>query len=77
MTDVLLTLGSKVRAMREQIGLSQEGLAEKCGFDRTYISMVERGKRNISLLNLLKLSKGLGTSVSILTEGLDIGTQTK
>lgn len=77
MTDVLLTLGSKVRAMREQIGLSQEGLAEKCGFDRTYISMVERGKRNISLLNLLKLSKGLGTSASILTEGLDIGTQTK
>ncbi len=51
--------------------LSQEELAERCGFDRTYISMLERGKRNPSLLNLLKLARGLETSVSQLTEVYD------
>lgn len=77
MTDVLLVLGSKVRAKREEIGLSQEEFAERCGFDRTYISMIERGRRNISLLNLLKLANGLDTSVSILTEGIDVGANTE
>lgn len=51
------------------LGLSQEKLAERCGFDRTYISMLERGKRNPSFLNLLRLAAGLKTSVSALTEG--------
>ena len=77
MTDVLLILGSKVREKRESMGLSQEEFANKCGFDRTYISMIERGKRNISLLNLLRIAEGLGTSVSSLTEGIDRGINTK
>jgi transcriptional regulator with XRE-family HTH domain len=71
MPESLLPLGEAIRAQREQLGLSQEKLAEQCGFDRTYISMLERGKRNPSLLNLLKLAKGLKTSVSKLTEAYD------
>jgi transcriptional regulator with XRE-family HTH domain len=69
MPKSLLPLSQAIKKQREQLGLSQEKLAERCGFDRTYISMLERGKRNPSLLNLLKLADGLETSVSQLTEG--------
>lgn len=75
MPKPLILLGQAIRAQREQLGLSQEKLAEQCGFDRTYISMLERGKRNPSLLNLLKLAKGLQISVSTLTKVFD-GTKT-
>lgn len=68
MPKSLLPLGKAIKQRREALGFSQEKLAEQCGFDRTYISMLERGKRNPSLLNLLKLADGLKTSVSQLTE---------
>lgn len=68
MPKSLLPLGRAIRKQREALGLSQEKLADRCGFDRTYISMLERGKRNPSLLNLLRLADGLETSVSQLTE---------
>ena len=71
MPEPLLLLGGAIKAQREKLGLSQEKLAERCGFDRTYISMLERGTRNPSLLNLLKLAVGLQTSVSKLTEVYD------
>lgn len=71
MPKPLILLGQAIRTRREQLGLSQEKLAEQCGFDRTYISMLERGKRNPSLLNLLKLANGLKTSVSKLAEVYD------
>jgi transcriptional regulator with XRE-family HTH domain len=71
MPQSLIPLGEAIRTRREKLGLSQEKLAERSGLDRTYISMLERGKRNPSLLNLLKLVKGLGTSVSKLTEVYD------
>jgi transcriptional regulator with XRE-family HTH domain len=71
----LLPLAKAIRDRREQLGLSQESLAEACGFDRTYISMLERGTRNPSLQNLLKIASGLNTSVSKLTEVYD-GTKT-
>lgn len=64
----LLLLAKAIRDRREELGLSQERLAEECGFDRTYISMLERGTRNPSFLNLLKIAGGLKTSVSKLTE---------
>ncbi|WP_395017356.1 helix-turn-helix domain-containing protein [Dongia sp.] len=67
----LAPFGRAIRQQRTQLGLSQEKLANRCGFDRTYISMLERGKRNPSLLNLLKLAEGLETSVSRLTEVYD------
>ena len=75
MTNPLIPLGQAIKTQREQLGLSQEKLADRCGFDRTYISMLERGKRNPSLINLLKLVKGLGITLSKLTEIYD-GTDT-
>ena len=71
MPKSLLPLGRVIRERREVLGFSQEKLAEQCGFDRTYISMLERGMRNPSLQNLFKLAEGLGTSVSKLTEIYD------
>ena len=73
MPELLIPLADAVRQRREHLGLSQEKLAEKCGFDRTYISMIERGKRNPSFLNLLKLADGLDTSVAKLTEAYSHG----
>jgi len=66
----LIKLGTKIKNFRKELGLSQEELAFRCGFDRTYISMLERGKRNPSYLNLLKLSKGLNIEISRLVKGL-------
>lgn len=54
--------GSRVRAERERQGLSQEELAQRADLHRTYIGGVERGERNISLLNLLAIARGLGVS---------------
>ncbi|MFJ2283204.1 helix-turn-helix domain-containing protein [Pseudomonas sp. NPDC087803] len=71
MTESLLLLSQAIKKQRLKIGLSQEELANRCGFDRTYISMLERGKRNPSFLNLLKLAKGLETPISKLTESYD------
>lgn len=71
MPKPLILLGQAIKDRRDQLGLSQEKLADKCGFDRTYISMLERGKRNPSLLNLMKIAQGLETSVSQLTGVFD------
>jgi transcriptional regulator with XRE-family HTH domain len=54
--------GETIRAIRKQRGISQESLALKCGLDRTYISGIERGARNPSLTNILKLALALDTS---------------
>jgi transcriptional regulator with XRE-family HTH domain len=76
MNTPLFSLGRAIKARRELLGLSQEKLAVQCGFDRTYISMLERGKRNPSLLNLLKLAVGLKIRLSKLLEIFD-GTVSK
>ena len=76
MTDTLSALGARIRAERQRLGLSQEEFADKCGFDRTYISLVERGKRNLSFSNLCAIASGLGVSVSSLTEDIEHGTNT-
>lgn len=67
---LLKKLGEKVKLERTELKLSQEELAFRCGFDRTYISLVERGLRNISFLNLSILVVGLNTTVSSLTKDL-------
>lgn len=66
----LLLLGEKIRARREQLELSQESLADECDFDRTYISMLERGRRNPAFLNLVKLAEGLKLPLSTLIKGI-------
>ena len=57
--ELLNKLAEKIRTERKKRNISQEKLAEKCDFDRTYISLLERAKRNPSYLSLLKLCVGL------------------
>ena len=54
--------GAKLRQLRQEKGLSQEKVALDAGMDRTYVNSVENGKRNISLCNIVKLAKALGTT---------------
>ena len=54
--------GQRVRDIRVKKGLSQEGLAGMCELDRSYIGGVERGERNVSLLNIKKIADALGIS---------------
>ena len=60
----LLRVGEKIRQLRNDIGLSQEKLAFACDLDRTYIGSVERGERNISVINLKKIAIALKTDPS-------------
>lgn len=57
--QALIELGLKIKKARTELKISQEELAARCGFDRTYISLLERGKRNPSYLNLMRLFKEL------------------
>lgn len=65
--ESLIALGNRIREIRIQQKLSQEKLAEECNFDRTYISLVERGLRNPSFTNLCKFAEGLGVQIAELT----------
>ena len=60
--DYLAKVGSRIRDRRLFLKLSQESFAKLCELDRTYISDVERGTRNVSLLTLLKIAKSLQVS---------------
>lgn len=55
--------GARVRALRLARGLSQETLALTCDLDRTYIGGVERGERNLSLVNIHRIAEALGLAV--------------
>ncbi|WP_138494515.1 helix-turn-helix domain-containing protein [Paenibacillus pinistramenti] len=59
MADIRSLVGSKIRDCRKAKGLSQDQLAELCGFHYSYIGGVERGERNISLENLAKIAAAL------------------
>jgi transcriptional regulator with XRE-family HTH domain len=68
--DVLARFGQCVRVHRTALGLSQESFADKCKLDRTYISGIERGKRNVSLRNIEVIAKTLGISIAELMKGV-------
>lgn len=57
---VLLEFGRRVRRARDARGWTQEDLAEKANLDRTYVGAIERGERNLALLNINKLAVALG-----------------
>ena len=61
--------GARVRSLREARGWSQEALAAEAGLDRTYIGGVERGERNVSLINIHRIANALGVTASQLFEG--------
>ena len=67
---VIDTFADNMRELRMRAGVSQEMLAEKSGLHRTYIGSVERGERNIALLNILTLATVLDTDADTLLTGL-------
>lgn len=68
--EILEKFGRKVREERLKRGLSQEELAEKAGLHRTYIGMIERAEKNITLINIAKLAKPLQMSLDELMKGI-------
>ncbi|MDP0971659.1 helix-turn-helix transcriptional regulator [Klebsiella pneumoniae] len=67
---MLHRFGQRVRELRKAKGLSQEAFADACGLDRTYISGIERGLRNVALVNIAQIARTLDVTISELTEGL-------
>lgn len=67
-TDTLVQFGQRLRQLRLERKLSQEDLAELADLHRNYVSQIEGGRRNISLLNLLKLARGLSVKPTKLIE---------
>lgn len=68
---VLQKFGGNIRSIRLKKGLSQEKLAELSGLHRTYIGGVERGERNISLINLVRLAKALDIPIDTLVKDIE------
>ena len=71
-SKLLSRFGQRIRELRQAKDLSQEDLAELCDLDRTYISSLERGKRNVSLRNIAALAASLEVSLAQLFEGISI-----
>jgi len=61
--DVLLRFGRKVRDKRKRLNISQEELATRAGVHRTYIGMIERAEKNITLTNINKIANALGVQI--------------
>ncbi|HLJ85725.1 MAG TPA: helix-turn-helix transcriptional regulator [Candidatus Angelobacter sp.] len=61
--DIRIRFGRAIRRVREEQEINQEEAAERCGLHRTYYSGIERGVRNVSLVNIERISKGLKTSL--------------
>jgi len=68
--DIRIRFGRAIRRIREEQEINQEEAAERCGLHRTYYSGIERGMRNVSLVNIEKVAKGLKTSLPKLFERL-------
>lgn len=61
--DIRIRFGRAIRRIREEQGINQEEAAERCGLHRTYYSGIERGVRNVSIVNVEKVARGLKTSL--------------
>jgi transcriptional regulator with XRE-family HTH domain len=61
--DIRIRFGRAIRRIREEQEINQEEAAERCGLHRTYYSGIERGVRNVSLLNIERVAKGLKTGL--------------
>ncbi len=70
MEDVRRRFGRAVRERRKKLGVSQEEFADLCGLHRTYMGGVERGERNISLVNIEKIARALDMSLFRLFRGV-------
>jgi transcriptional regulator with XRE-family HTH domain len=70
MDDIRIRFGRAVRQKRHKLGVSQEAFADLCGLDRSYIGGIERGERNVALVNLEKIAEALNISLAELFRGL-------
>ena len=66
--EILINFGKRVRRFRKEKGLSQEQLAFKADLHRTYIGMIERAEKNITLINIEKIANALEVEISQLFE---------
>jgi transcriptional regulator with XRE-family HTH domain len=69
--DIRERFGYAVKVRREELGLTQEDLAEKASLHRTYLSDIERGTRNVSLINIEHIAKALSLAISELFRRLE------
>ena len=68
--DVKIRFGRAVRVRRHKLGVSQEEFADMCGLDRTYMGGIERGERNLSLINIEKIALGFRITLAELFRSL-------
>jgi len=62
-SNILKSFGERIRQLRKEKGFSQEELADKAGVHRTYIGMIERAEKNITLINIEKIANALEVSI--------------
>jgi transcriptional regulator with XRE-family HTH domain len=68
--DVRVRFGKAVRTRRQKLGVSQEEFADMCNLDRTYVGGVERGERNLLLINIERVALAFRVSISELFKGV-------
>lgn len=61
--SIVITFGERVRELRKEKEISQEELADRAGVHRTYVGMIERGEKNITIVNIQKIAKALGVGI--------------
>jgi transcriptional regulator with XRE-family HTH domain len=71
MQDIQMRLGRKIRELRKKKGWSQEEFADKCRIGRAHMSLIERGRQNLTLATLLTVCRQLDTSMSALLKGIE------
>jgi len=67
--EILIKFGQRVREIRKEKNLSQEDLSFKADLHRTYIGMIERAEKNITLINIEKIAKALNVDIKELFDG--------
>jgi len=67
--EILIKFGLRVREIRKEMNLSQEELSFKADLHRTYIGMIERAEKNITLINIEKIAKALNVDIKELFDG--------
>ncbi|MAU80513.1 MAG: transcriptional regulator [Gordonia sp.] len=73
LNPTLEAFGARIRARRNELGLSQEAAAERIGVHWTYLGQIERGQRSARVENIVRLAAGLGVSPGQLLDGLPFG----
>lgn len=74
-TDVLKKTGLQIKTLRMERHLTQERLSNDIGMAQSYLAEVENGKRNVSLVNITRIAKGLGVQLSELFEGITLNDE--